>query len=504
MKRLIARNSKGAVVLGPEIAKGGEATVFDLKHTPSRVAKVYRDPRDAGHAQHRIERLVAMNSRLVRTSNIFATRVLLPQDILMDPRSRKAMGFLMRRAEGYAINTLYHWFHPRTNPNRHDALRMFKYARNAAALVAGVHQVGLRVGDLNSTNFLANRAGAVFLIDVDSFVLPEPGCDAASPPLNCPVGKPEFLPPELQGIPLSSAVRGEHQDRWSLAVLIFLLLSRGTHPFDGRSQAPTLPTKQNERMRTPGIFPYANPGSPLEAPGRGVKAWRAFPPDVQRLMSRAFLEGQAEPNERPSAEDWLTALNRALSKGFWYCRREHSFPSWIVRDPKECPECGAGLGKWSSRGRHDPPPLPASSCSFSGVTPPSPSGRPTPSGSRRSPQPSAQRAPCPRISQASFAGIPWRRSAFQALEWVGRNLNILFQNVVVTPTRWVLSPIVCITGSVAGGFAAAACAVGTWFVVFFGLVAATRLPADIGGWATLIAFAVCVGYVLDRVDANSS
>ena len=50
---------------------------------------------------------------------------------------------------------------------------------------------------------------------------------------RCPVGKPEFTPPELQGRLFAHLDRAPEHDLFGLAVLIFQLLMEGTHPFAG-------------------------------------------------------------------------------------------------------------------------------------------------------------------------------------------------------------------------------------------------------------------------------
>ena len=82
----------------------------------------------------------------------------------------------------------------------------------------------------------------------------------------CPVAKPEYTPPELQGKRLSSIVRTPEQDAFGLGVLIFQLLMEGNHPFRAQWLGKGDPPPLEERIAS-GAFPYtATPGLPVRPP----------------------------------------------------------------------------------------------------------------------------------------------------------------------------------------------------------------------------------------------
>ncbi|MEZ4618073.1 MAG: hypothetical protein R2867_21530 [Caldilineaceae bacterium] len=74
----------------------------------------------------------------------------------------------------------------------------------------------------------------VTLVDTDSFQI----VDEQEAYHHCPVGVPEYTPPELQALPLATTVREPHHDAFGLSVLIFQLLMEGYHPFTGRPTHP--------------------------------------------------------------------------------------------------------------------------------------------------------------------------------------------------------------------------------------------------------------------------
>lgn len=408
MRRVYVPSFGGDVQLKEVFGKGGEAQVYRLPYNDRFVAKIYSDHEKARAAAPRVKRLAKISSQLRQNSEAFEKRILLPREVVLDPSTRVPLGFTMPRAIGPDLRTLYRWFHPTENPNPHAAMQIQRYARNVAALVHEVHRAGLRVADLNSTNFLATRTGAVFLIDTDSFAIPAPGADHARPPLNCPVGKAEFLPPELQGIPLVNAPRGEHQDCWSLAVLLFLLFARGTHPFDGIDERGILPTQQGARMKVRGAFPYGGSHKRLVPPPHGNEAWKALTPDVRSLMCRAFVDGHDDPPERPAALEWVAALDRLLRRGFYYCPNQHSFPTWTRELEGRCPKCGEKLGRWSTNPaeRNVSPPIRTRASSTPWASVRRTSGRNAPYAERRSSRPPASARASASRHQPSRTSAP--------------------------------------------------------------------------------------------------
>ena len=111
-----------------------------------------------------------------------------------------------------------------------DRRYLLRTARNLAAALSALHSSGYVAGDLNESNVLVTPTALVTLIDTDSFQVREDR-EWKSGASLCPVGKPEYTPPELQGKPLSEVMRLPDHDAFGLAVLIFQLLMEGSHPF---------------------------------------------------------------------------------------------------------------------------------------------------------------------------------------------------------------------------------------------------------------------------------
>src|SRR5438105_3869599 len=82
-------------------------------------------------------------------------------------------------------------------------------ARNIAAAVHAVHSRGYVIGDVNESNILVTDTALATLVDTDSFQVRDPGSGVV---YRCPVGKPEFTPPELQGASFGEIDRTPEHD----------------------------------------------------------------------------------------------------------------------------------------------------------------------------------------------------------------------------------------------------------------------------------------------------
>lgn len=178
-------------------------------------------------------------------------------------------------------------------------------ARNLAEVVGLAHTLRHVVGDGNGGNFLVNTSGRVTLIDVDSLQV-----NAGGSVHRCLVGTPEYTPPELQGVDLSSVDRTPHHDAFGLAVLTFELLA-GHHPFLGRSTEPGRAPNLAEAIQR-GLWPHATGGRAEYLPSPLAPRFDIHPAPLRRLWQRCFADGHHRPDARPSAAEWVQAIDAEL------------------------------------------------------------------------------------------------------------------------------------------------------------------------------------------------
>ena len=170
--------------------------------------------------------------------------------------------------------------------------------RNLAAAVGALHLRGYVIGDVNESNTLVTESALVTLVDTDSFQVRDPQTGLV---YRCPVGTPQFTPPELQNKTFAHVDRMPEHDAFGLAVLIFQLLMEGAHPYAGRYTGSGDPPPFEVRISL-GHFPH---GTRPRGPYRPMPA--ALPlgvlhPSLQELFERCFVDGHRDPQVRPMLE----------------------------------------------------------------------------------------------------------------------------------------------------------------------------------------------------------
>ncbi|HZF10940.1 MAG TPA: hypothetical protein VFE33_19295 [Thermoanaerobaculia bacterium] len=263
------------------------------------------------------------------------------------PPHPRVVGFLMPYlARMWPVFQIY-------NPgSRRHELPAFTYrhllrtAQNLAAAVDVLHAHGYVAGDLNESNVLVADTALVTLVDTDSFQVRDPESGAV---YRCPVGKPEFTPPELQGRAFGELDRTPEHDRFGLAVLLFLLLMEGNHPFAGAYKGRGEPPPLEERIAA-GHFPYGVQSTP-NLPARTAPPFDLLSPTLQAMFREAFEGGFGEPARRPSAALWRRALAQAQDT---LVPCGGNLQHWYGSHLGACPWCE----RTAAMGGHDPFPSP--------------------------------------------------------------------------------------------------------------------------------------------------
>jgi hypothetical protein len=298
------RSGATFLLTGTPLARGGEAAVYAVPQQPGLVAKVYHQP-TAEHAA-KLEAMLA-NPPTDPMAARGAISVAWPVDRLLHAGDlRLCLGYVMPRVE--QVRPVFEFYNPRTRlqacPLFHHGY-LLRTARNLAAAVRAVHERGYVIGDLNESNILVNTMALVTLVDTDSFQVRHQGRV-----FRCPVGKPEYSPPELQQARFGDFDRGPEQDAFGLAVLFFQLLMQGIHPFAGRYTGPGEPAGLAERIAA-GHWPYARSRPVPYLANPHAPPFEVLPPAVQELMRRCFEEGHVRSAVRPDAGAWQQALQQA-------------------------------------------------------------------------------------------------------------------------------------------------------------------------------------------------
>lgn len=183
-----------------------------------------------------------------------------------------------------------------------------------------LHQAGYSYQDVNLGNFFINpQTGKVLVCDNDNIAPDDTNLGI--------VGTMGFIAPEviLGGMPNAAS------DRYSLAILVFLLLFR-THPLEGlRVKNIVFDSKANRRVYgTHALFVLdehdtsnaLDPENPDHR--RALMAWDSMPEHFRQFMRRAFSqESIHRPASRLREIEWLRELVKLRTS--------------II----ECPRCGS-------------------------------------------------------------------------------------------------------------------------------------------------------------------
>ncbi len=316
-KGTLLAGDKMSYRLGPPIAEGGEGRVFEIEGRTDIVGKIYKEG-DFTRAE-KLKLMIERSNRRLRNIAAWPLSSLVESD-------GSTVGFVMESLTGW--QPLHNVYQIRSRlklfPHRNYQF-LVRVARNLATCVHHVHEADLVIGDLNESNVLVSSGAMVKLIDVDSFQVATTG-----ELFPCKVGKPELLPPELQGHSLEGIVRTPNHDLFSLAVLVFETLVYGRHPFAG-----TPLTEEEislERCIALGYYTYTSKREIGLKPARNFKIdW--LPIEIRELFERAF---DPLARERPSAKEWYFAL-KDLENNLRGCRDNpsHTFYNKLPN----CPWC---------------------------------------------------------------------------------------------------------------------------------------------------------------------
>ncbi|MCW3100522.1 MAG: hypothetical protein JWL77_6140 [Chthonomonadaceae bacterium] len=305
--RLLRQSNGVPLNLPPETAlgAGGEARIYAVLPGEQYVAKIYHQAEPA-----RAQKLRAMLTNPPDDPLAVQGKLSIawPLDLLhtAEPQPRFA-GYLMPRVSG--AQPLFHCYNPGARRRFYpafDYLALHRVARNLAAAVHALHSRGYVIGDVNESNILVSDSALITLVDTDSFQVVD---SRSGVTFRCPVGKPEYTPPELQNLSFATTDRRPEHDRFGLAVLLFQVLMEGTHPFAGIYGGSDDPPPYEQRIRA-GHYPYGSRSTPYR-PSPTAPPLEMLHPGVRQLFTRCFEDGHARPDVRPDARTWQRALLEA-------------------------------------------------------------------------------------------------------------------------------------------------------------------------------------------------
>ncbi|QBY56176.1 helix-hairpin-helix domain-containing protein [Cupriavidus oxalaticus] len=316
------------IALGRVLGRGGEGTVHEVPSISQHlVAKVYHEP----IAPEKQAKLRAMVGRVDERLKEIATW---PLATLHPSASGPVRGFLMpKAAQADPVHHLYGPAHRKQRFPNADWSFLVNTARNIASAFKTVHTYQCVIGDVNPNLVFVSKNSIVRLIDCDSFQVPN-----GNSTFFCEVGVPHFTPPELQGLSSFRGIhRTENHDNFGLALLVFHLLLMGRHPFSGRYSGRGDMSLEKAIAEFRFAFGLSASSKGMSAPPNAVIP-AILPPAMAAMFELAFTEKGAGPNGRPTAANWVSALD-SLKAQLRTCRQEaaHKYFGALAN----CPWCAA-------------------------------------------------------------------------------------------------------------------------------------------------------------------
>jgi len=289
-------------------AKGGEGSIYPLLHRSNILVKIYH-PEIIQKRGHFLQEKVEAMCKLGKEDNnaLRNNRCLSWPLISVFDEKKQWIGYAMYRAKGQPMFKLAHTMLYKKNFPGLDRNKLTAYLINLLEVTRFLHRRGVMIGDCNLQNILCDpNSDAVTLIDCDSYQV-----IIGKNFYPCPVGMPDMTAKEQQGIDFSKVRRTEESEAFSIAIIMFMALMLGRHPYDivGGSE-------RAENLRK-GDFPYGigNKGIPE---GRWYKIWSHMSHKVKSLFIRTFMKGADCPSDRATLEEWKEAFElyrKDLSKG---------------------------------------------------------------------------------------------------------------------------------------------------------------------------------------------
>jgi DNA-binding helix-hairpin-helix protein with protein kinase domain len=209
-----------------------------------------------------------------------------------------------------------------------------KAALNIVESFRELHNSGYSYQDLNDGNFFVNPAnGEVLICDNDNVA--EYGKNLGI------AGKCRYIAPEIV---LGKALPSVHTDKFSLAVVLFLLLMYN-HPLEGKNAYPPCMTEAIEKKiygENPVFIFDADDDSNRPVPGinnNAINRWPLYPAYIREKFCEAFSkQALSDPSFRVIEKDWLKLFIRMRGE-IYKCS---SCGNIFFADPVKssyCPDC---------------------------------------------------------------------------------------------------------------------------------------------------------------------
>lgn len=318
------------------IASGGEGSIYTLRDYPNFVVKHYHaaqqpSPGDSkqlselqGKIAYQLEHVPRLEAEPAHPYWTWPTEQLFTEE-------GDFVAYLMAKIEGIKGEEFIQF------SSGFDWRQRVQAALKLVHLVQATHEAGYIIGDLNPRNLFFSvykpsqddsELILPTLTDTDSFQIND--LTTGDLLFKCTVQNPEYSAPEL--INAYTFDRSVEQDYFTLAIVLFQILSLGVHPFSGTVKSRVHQEIKDNISKNRNVLS----GNVLTPP-RGMIDLDIFPNDIFRLFDKTFRLGHTVTKSRTRTDEWETALATLLTEGLTQCQQQaqHHYSSHY----SSCPWC---------------------------------------------------------------------------------------------------------------------------------------------------------------------
>lgn len=344
----IAKNGRpGEVVIGAVdlyvseiLGRGATALVYQATLRGQKMAaKIYNEDRNVNFKKIEAMLLNPPHESGDEVAGNSCRRFAWPDALLEDPSKERYVGYLMPFvdfSQAYSLDHFYDQTLFKKMQAPMEAALSFKLeiARNLCVAVADLHRHGHFFIDMKPQNIRVYKGThEVCLLDCDGFSIK--AGDAQRYPAE--LISTDYIAPEAFSTNAKPATLGLEQDLYALAVMLFQLLNRGCHPFQGIVTAANIMVNTNDEKAAVGLYPHGVIADPRIKP-RPQSTHHLWHNATRALFDKAFA-GQS-PSERPTAREWADHFSHLLDKKILVRCQQHPANLEHIRfRGKECPAC---------------------------------------------------------------------------------------------------------------------------------------------------------------------
>jgi hypothetical protein len=256
---------------------------------------------------------------------------------LIKSNNTDVIGFLMPLIDlknSFSLDFFYDavLFHKLKSSNEVALTFKLAIAKNLAKVVADLHADNHFFIDLKPQNIrVAKGTHAVTLLDCDGFSIASKNGKRFPAELI----STDYIAPEVTNKNESPVNLGEEQDLYALAVIIFQLLNKGTHPFQGIIKN-NLKANTNDEKAAKGYYPHGLKPHPYIDP-RPQSTHATLLESTRKLFDSAFSNSQVR---RPKARIWAKHFDEILTnKLVVRCEKKSTDLDHLRFKDMDCPKC---------------------------------------------------------------------------------------------------------------------------------------------------------------------